>query len=289
MGIFKGISSIVLSFLMAAGLWTPSSLEIRNVPAKNEGEIRIISFNVRCKDDLHGSVKTRSQLIVSALSQYAPDSFGVQEATEEWMKILRENLGDRYSYVGIPRDDSEDTEYSAVFYLREKYTLLDSGTMWLSETPDIPGSKVESSSLPRIATWAVLKSTETGKIYTHINTHLDHILEGARASQAAILTKKIIDLKKLGAVVCTGDFNTKEGNNAYNKMVQSLSDAKYLAKESDKGQTFHNYGRNIFDRKPIDFIFVSNDIKVSRYKIIDEQIEGMYLSDHSGLCVDITI
>lgn len=289
MGLIKGISSIVLSFLMAAGLWTPASLEIKNVPTKNEGEIRIISFNVRCKDDLYGSVKTRSQLIVSTLGQYAPDSFGVQEATEEWMNILSENLGDRYAYVGVPRDDSKSTEYSAVFYFKDKYNLLDSGTMWLSDTPDVPGSKVQSSSFPRIATWVVLQSKETGEVYSHINTHLDHILEGARAEQATILTEKIIDLKKLGSVVCTGDFNTKEGNNAYNKMVQSLSDSKYLAKESDSGLTFHNYGRNIFDKKPIDFIFVSKGTEVSRYKIIDEQIAGMYLSDHSGLCADIII
>ena len=88
MDIIKGISSIVFSFLMLLGLWAPESLEIGNVPTKNEGEVRVISFNVRCKDDLYGSVKTRSELIASALKQYAPDSFGVQEATEEWMNIL---------------------------------------------------------------------------------------------------------------------------------------------------------------------------------------------------------
>ena len=289
MGFIKGISSIILSFLMMLGLWSPESLEIENVPIKNEGEVRVISFNVRCKDDLYGSVKTRSELIVSALTQYAPDSFGVQEATEEWMNILSEKLGDRYSFVGVPRDNGKNSEYSAVFYLKDKYELSDSGTMWLSETPDVKGSKVKESSYPRIATWTVLKNKENGKVYTHINTHLDHILESARVKQAEILTEKIIELKKLGTVVCTGDFNTKEGNNAYKKMTQTLSDSKYLAKESDNGLTFGNYGTNIFETKPIDFIFVSKGTEVSRYKIIDEQIAGMYLSDHSGVCSDIKI
>ena len=289
MGLLKCVSSIVLSFFMALGWWTPSSLEIKNVPEKAEGETRVISFNVRCKDDTAGSVKTRSQLIVSALGQYAPDSFGVQEATEEWMTILSENLGDRYAYVGVSRDDSWDTEYSAVFYLKDKYTLLDSGTMWLSETPDVPGSKFELSSLPRIATWAVLKNKENGKVYTHLNTHLDHILESARVQQATVLTEKIAELKAFGKVICTGDFNSDEGADAYKKMIEVISDSKYVAEESDKGATFHNYGRNLFGRKPIDFIFVTEDVKVSRYKIIDEQIAGMFLSDHYGLCADITI
>lgn len=289
MGIAKRISSIVLSMLMALGWWTPNSLEIKNVPEKNDGETRVISFNVRCKDDTPGPVKTRSQLIVSALTQYAPDSFGVQEATEEWMKILSENLGDRYEFVGKARDDSKNTEYSAVFYLKEKYELLDSGTFWLSETPEEFGSKFGSSSLPRIATWATLKNKENGKIYTHINTHLDHILEIARVQQVEVLAEKVEELKKVGTVVCTGDFNSKEGADAYDKMTETLFDTKYLAKESDSGQTFHNYGTNIFDRKPIDFIFVSEGVEVSRYKIIGEQIEGMYLSDHYGICSDIKI
>ncbi len=287
MGIAKCISSIVLSFFMALGWWTPASLEIKNVPEKNENETRVVSFNVRCKDDLPGSVKTRSQLIVSALRQYVPDSFGVQEATEEWMSILRENLGDSYNCVGVARDDSKNTEYSAVFYLKDKYDLLDSGTFWLSDTPEVFGSKFKSSSLPRIATWAVLKNKENGKVYTHINTHLDHILETARVQQVEVLSEKIAELKKLGAVVCTGDFNSKEGADAYDKMTETLFDSKYLAKESDSGLTFSNYGTNIFDRKPIDFIFVSEGREVSRYKIIDEQIAGMYLSDHYGICSDI--
>lgn len=289
MGLAKCISSIVLSFFMALGWWTPASLEIKNVPEKSEGETRVISFNVRCKDDTAGSVKTRSQLIVSALKQYAPDSFGVQEATEEWMKILSENLGDKYAYIGEARDDSSDTEYSAVFYLKDKFELLDGGTFWLSDTPEEFGSKFNSSSLPRIATWAVLKNKENGKVYTHVNTHLDHILETARVQQVEVLSEKIKELKKVSTVVCTGDFNSKEGADAYNKMTETLSDSKYLAKNSDSGKTYHNYGKNLFTFKPIDFIFASEGTEVVRYKIIDEQIAGMFLSDHYGLCADIII
>ena len=289
MGLAKCISSIVLSFFMALGWWTPASLEIKNVPEKSEGETRVISFNVRCKDDTAGSVKTRSQLIVSALRQYAPDSFGVQEATEEWMKILSENLGDKYAYIGEARDDSSDTEYSAVFYLKDKFELLDGGTFWLSDTPEEFGSKFKSSSLPRIATWAVLKNKGNGKVYTHLNTHLDHILETARVQQVEVLSEKIAELKKVSTVICTGDFNSNEGADAYNKMTEVLSDSKYLAKKSDKGKTFHNYGKSLFSFKPIDFIFVSEGTEVVRYKIIDEQIAGMFLSDHYGLCADIII
>ena len=59
---------------------------------------------------------------------------------------------------------------------------------------------------------------------------------------------------------------------------------------SDSGPTFHDYGRLLFGKeKPIDFIFVSRGVKVQRYKIIDNKIDGMYLSDHYGLCSDLSL
>lgn len=278
-----------LSFFMTLGLYTPASMEIANVPEKDENSIRVISFNVRFKSDLYGSVKGRSQLIVSALRQYKPDSFGVQEATPKWIKILEDGLDGEYGCVVRGRDNKRNSETSAVFYLKEKYELLDSGTIWLSDTPDVVGSKLEDSAFPRIATWATLKDKASGKSYTHINTHLDHILEDVRVEQVKRLKVKIEQFKAQGyTVICTGDFNTFEGDEAYSEMITCLNDSKYLAAQSDEGITFHDYGRRKDDTLPIDFAFVSDDVTVHRYKIIDEKIDRMYLSDHNGICVDVS-
>ncbi|MEE1320591.1 MAG: endonuclease/exonuclease/phosphatase family protein [Acutalibacteraceae bacterium] len=288
MFIVKQLIAIAISVLFALGITVPESLNIENVPKKNEDSVRIISFNVRCADDPYGSVENRSKLIVSALKQYQPDSFGVQEATEKWLRILSEELSDEYDLVTQFRDGKKNSEASAVFYLKDKYTLKDSGTIWLSDTPDEFASKYSLSFCPRIATWAVLENKETGEAYTHINTHLDHVLESVRVQQVKVLEAKINELKALGyPLVCTGDFNTKEGADAYTEMSTCLKDTKYLAKESDDGATYINYGLNPFEKKPIDFIFVSDGIEVDRYKIIDEKIADMYLSDHAGLCADI--
>ncbi len=288
--LIKQLIALFLSLFMTLGIYTPENMEIESVPEKAEGAVRIVTFNVRCRDDLYGSVKGRSQLICSALKQYHPDSFGVQEATQQWIDILDENMGDEYAYVSQMRDDEPDTEASAVFYLKDKYELLDSGTMWLSETPDVFASKLELSGCTRVATWATLKNKESGKVYTHINTHLDHILEEVRVEQVKILKTKLEELKAQGyPLICTGDFNTYEGDEAYNEMITCLKDSKFLADESDEGKTFHNYGKQFFRLKPIDFVFVSDGVKVNRYKIIDEKISGMYLSDHYGVCVDAVL
>ena len=287
MYIIRQLTALILSIMFTLGSYVPESLTIENVPEKPEDSIRIVSFNVRCKDDTFGSVEGRSQLICAALEQYAPDSFGVQEATAEWIEILGENLTD-YDCVSQMRDGKESSEASAVFYLKDKYELVDSGTIWLSDTPDEFASKFTLSFCPRIATWATLKNKATGEIYTHVNTHLDHVLESVRVKQINVLKVKIEELKAEGyPVVCTGDFNTKEGADAYNEMKPCLNDSKYLAKNSDDGATFINYGKNVFAKKPIDFVFVSDGVKVENYKIIDEQIGDMYLSDHAAICADV--
>ena len=114
------------------------------------------------------------------------------------------------------------------------------------------------------------------------------MLESVRVDQINVLKVKIEELKAKGyPVVCTGDFNTKEGADAYNEMKPCLNDTKYLATNSDDGATYINYGRNRLEKKPIDFIFVSDGVKVENYKIIDEKIGDMYLSDHAGLCADV--
>ncbi len=287
MYIINQLTALILSIMFTLGSYMPESLAIDNVPLKSADTLRIVSFNVRCKDDTFGSVKGRSQLICSALTQYAPDSFGVQEATQEWLDILGENLTD-YACVSQMRDGKKSSEASAVFYLKDKYNLLDSGTIWLSDTPDEFASKFTLSFCPRIATWVILQNKVTGETYTHINTHLDHVLESVRVQQINVLKCKIEELKAKGyPIVCTGDFNTKEGADAYNEMKNCLYDSKYLAKNSDDGATFINYGKNIFESRPIDFIFVSQGTEVETYKIIDEKIGDMYLSDHAALCADV--
>ena len=125
-----------------------------------------MSFNVRCADDWEGSVKNRSKIVTAIIDQYSPDSFGVQEATGRWMDILNEALGEKYACVGEARDTAGyDSELSAVFYLKDKYKLVDEGTIWLSETPDVKYTKSFDSACHRVATWAVLENKENyGKI-----------------------------------------------------------------------------------------------------------------------------
>lgn len=264
---------------------------IDGIPEKSDDAKRIMSFNVRCCDDEAGSVKNRSKIVCAIIEQYAPDSFGVQEATGQWMKILKKALAEKYVYVGEHREENPDSEYSAVFYLKDKFNLLGSGTIWLSDTPEVKYTKYEESACIRIATWATLENKESGEIYTHINTHLDHISGTARNMQTDVLKAKIADLEaKSSFVVCTGDFNAEPTEEVYTKMLENMNDAKTIAANSDDGITFHNYGKVAEgENGPIDYIFTTGNLKVKNYKIICNTAKDMYPSDHYPIVADIVM
>lgn len=264
---------------------------IDGIPEKSAEATRVMSFNVRCADDPEGSINNRSQLVTAVIEQYAPDSFGVQEATGKWMRILKRKLGDKYAFVGEPRDNyGPFSEYSAVFYLKDKYNLLDEGTIWLSETPEVKCTKSFDSACYRIATWAVLEDKETGIRYTHMNTHLDHVLESTRDGQAGVLLNKLEELQAECNVIVTGDFNAYPDEDVYKRMIAVTDDVASTARNTDSGITFHNYGKKEDKGQgAIDFIFTSKGVKAETYKVIRNTVKDMYPSDHYPIVADVIV
>ncbi len=296
------IFSLILSVAIVVGIGTImknksteidfGEITVDNIPAKLNGTTRVMSFNVRCVSDEEGhSIHNRSQLVTAILDQYNPDTFGVQEATPKWLKIIDRELGDKYARVGEGRSPIElFTEYSCVYYLKDKYNLIDSGTIWLSKTPEKKYTKDFDSKHNRIASWAVLEDKETGVKFTHINTHLDHVLESTRVEQVKVLREKIAELEKQTTVICTGDFNTHETGEAYAEMCKTMDDSKLTAITSDTGITFHKYGTiEEHDDGAIDFVFTSKGTKAAMYKIIRDSFENIYPSDHYPVVADVII
>ena len=249
------------------------------------GYTRIMSFNVRC-----GEFEPRQRLVPQIISEYLPDTVGVQECTYEWYQTLCAALTE-YEFVGVGRDsggtDPDCGEISGVLFLKEKYSLLDSGTFWLSETPD----KVSfgwDASCRRVCTWAVLEEKATGKKFVHVNTHLDHISEPARKYGIELVREKALSFDV--PTVVTGDFNLFKGCDLYyNLVAEGLADTQDTAKQTMHGKTYHGYEGGI-DGEPIDYILTNNKInEVSRYVIVRDMLDGQYTSDHYPIYADMII
>ncbi len=298
--VFGIILCIALAGCAAYGIYTQigaikfDEIVMENVPEKSDEATRVMSFNVRCANDGEQSITNRSKVAVEVIKQYAPDSFGVQECTPRWKRIFAFNLDGKYACVGAARDYyGPFTEYSSIYYLKDKYNLIDSGTFWLSETPEKRWTKSFDSACYRIASWALLENKETGERYTHINTHLDHVLETTRESQMKVLIEYVNKVSNGSPIIMTGDFNAYEDSLVYAVACESFNDTKKVAQTSDEGRTFTSYGNKAEESHKgpgaIDFIFASKELKVDTYKIIRDTVQGIYPSDHYPIVADIRL
>ena len=288
---------IILAGCAAYGIYTQigavkfDEIIIDGIPEKSDEATRVMSFNVRCKNDGEQTITNRSKVAVEVIKQYAPDSFGVQECTPRWKRILAYNLDGKYACVGAARDFyGPFTEYSSIYYLKDKYNLIDSGTFWLSETPEKRWTKSFDSACYRVASWALLEDKETGIRYTHINTHLDHVLDSTREAQMTVLIDCVKKVANGSPIVMTGDFNAYEDELVYTVARESFNDSKLVAKNSDDGRTFTSYGTKEEDGTgAIDYIFTSPEVEVDTYKIIRNTVQGIYPSDHYPIVADIVL
>ena len=165
---------------------------------------------------------------------------------------------------------------------------MDSGTFWLSETPDNPGSKSWDSSLPRIATWVKLRDRNSGnREICFLNTHWDHRGNQARIESAKLIRKWIAEHAADIPTIVTGDLNVNEDHPGYRTLVTiegagpHLRDAFRLLHpqpEPDEA-TFHNF-QGTRRGKRIDFILCSGEWVPREAAINYANKDGRYPSDH---------
>jgi len=242
-----------------------------------------MSFNVW----VSGKSVERNERVLTMVRNYSPDTVGFQEVDPVWLATLREGLKDQYAYVGEGRNGGNSGEYNPIFYKKDIFNLIDSGTKWLSDTPDTV-SKYEESSLPRIYTYALLERKSDGERIMVVNTHFDHTSATAREKQAKVLVnylKTITDYP----IVLTGDFNCDSNSSAYSAILKGgVSNSNDIAdKRENNTATFTNFGSS---NKIIDFVFVSpRNVAVTYYKVCNEEINGDFPSDHHPVLIKYAI
>lgn len=258
--------------------------------AETTQDVKIMSFNLKINGSGYQSRENRLPKAVEIIEKHSADSFGVQEADKWWTDGLEEALP-QYARVGTYRDDGiSEGESCSIFYLKDKFELVDSGNFWLSETPDAV-SKGWDGGCYRIATWAILKNKTTGFVYAHFNTHLDNVGAKAKAESVPLIAERIAQIAPDIPVVLTGDFNmTKDSGNYVNLIACDLRDTKYLAENYDDCATYHDYNPLVLNTKPIDFIFVNGYCTSVKSSIVDSSMVGLvYPSDHFPVIVEMTL
>lgn len=257
---------------------------------KQEETINLATLNVRYDNpaDSLNNWQYRKDSIACFIKKNEIDVIGMQEVLDNQLKDLEERLP-KYKHIGVGREDGKTQgEYSPIFYNKEKFTLIDCNTFWLSQYPDSIGFIGWDGACTRIATWAKLKEKQTGKTLFVINTHFDHVGSTARKNSALLIIEKIKELSDNAPAIITGDFNVPEDSEAYKTLTQSdfkLFDSyKTAEKKTGVQYTFHDFGRiqPIDNREKIDYIFVTPQIKVINSHIPQEgTVNNFCMSDHN--------
>lgn len=261
-------------------------------------ELNVMSYNIRYDnpEDSLNNWQYRKDVAAKIIKTKDIDIVGTQEVLHNQLVDLQERLPE-YTSIGVGRQDGiEKGEYSALFYKKDRFTEVSSGYFWLSETPEVAGSKGWDGACERIATWAILKDKQTGKEVFAINTHLDHVGKIARQEGVTLLLTKAAELSKGLPIIMTGDFNATPDSEVIKHVTditlkEHLTNAKTIAKEFLGTEwTFHDFGKiPVENRDYIDYIFVSSNIETDKFEVLPEKLDEVFLSDHVPVVAKIKI
>ena len=278
----------LLSVVYVPSNVTPLTREPAGTPGVQQ-EVTVMSYNLRCTGSDEQAPAARAPLVAQDIARYAPDSFGAQECTAEWFDLL-EDAAPAYAHVGAPRYLFFG-EASPVYYLKDKFDLVDSGTFWLTLTPSIP-SRFPDAQFNRVCTYAVLRDKATGFTYAHFNTHLDHRGYYARMEAAAVISEKIAAVCPDLPVILTGDLNLREGTEEAARFLSiGFENVRVTAAERENADayTYHNYGS--VENEIIDFIFTNPAflVEAERYVTDLSCYDGIYPSDHHPIAATMIL
>jgi len=258
--------------------------------------VRWCTYNIRCMASVDTKMgvgwESRKDRACQWVLDQGIDVVGMQEVTHTQLLDIQERMPE-YDYVGVGRTDGKEKgEYTPIFFRKDRFKALDKGNFWLSETPDVAGSKGWDAALERVASWVKLKDKKTGKVFMAVNTHFDHVGQTARKESAKLIMRKIQEIVGDSPAVVTGDFNITDKNEAYKTMVTNDFVMKDAYKESPVrcgvNYTYHNYSNIPADKaSKIDFIFITPQIEVHR-TLIPQNSPSYPLSDHNPHWADLS-
>ena len=177
-----------------------------------------------------------------------------------------------YDYIGVGRNDGKTGgEYAAIFYKSDRIKCLSSGNFWLSETPEVIGSKGWDAKYPRICTWGQFKDLKSGKKFWMFNLHMDHRGVEARKQSALLVMERIKMMCGKQPYILLGDFNVDQFNPIYPLMMESgmFVDCHDAAVVRFAPTGSMNYFKPDFKTDSrIDHVLVSDDFDVLDYTVL---------------------
>ena len=266
--------------------------------------LRVMTFNVLCSfcgSEGYDPWSQRLEYFEDLFSRHDPDLIGLQElfTPDEVQAIIAGTPGyEAIFFEGVMGPLMLDFyPDAAILYRKDRFSVVESGFYWLSETPDEAWSAGwAETNLPRLVAWAHLRQSEVGRDLYFATTHFDNNPPNQDMSAPLFVERSRSWAEKM-PVILTGDFNSQPTDLAYATLVGDAGDLTLLNAFdlAEQWSVDHNQ-----DQEPewdpihrIDHIFVAGDHPWTvPWWVVDLYIygsDGLYPSDHFAMVTEIVL
>jgi endonuclease/exonuclease/phosphatase family metal-dependent hydrolase len=268
-------------------------------------ELRIFSYNILGGDGTGGTAggragtgnnawSARRDLVATLLRDQKPDVIGLQKAGRVSLDDLRKALPG-LGEVGVGRDDGKVAgEYAAILYRTDRFDLSESGTFWLSETPETAGTAGWGMRQARVCTWARFIEKNSGSAFYYFNTHLDPGAATARDNSATLILARIAARAHRDPFILGGDMNSGEASSTirlYKAAAPSaalLDTFRVLHPDETGVGTRHQFTGQSQGEK-VDYILVPAAVAVLESAILRDKINDRFPSDHFPVAATVRL
>ena len=290
----------------------------------NDLEIRLLTQNIRFDNKFPGHGEqpwvVRKKRLINSLDFNTNSKNSIiclQEALHHQIIDVLAGLNnnnpvdEEWTYYGVGRTDGKlEGEFAPILYKASAWTVVESSTFWLSETPFVPSVGWDAV-LPRIVTKLVLKSKENPMVeISFFNTHFDHVGKVARRHSAQFIAEMMKAESKSRPSFLCGDLNTEPTEEPYQILTESgFKDSRILVnKDFSYGfeSTFTGFDRQNEESRIIDYIWASANAKkyykgkskslsqlyhvaIRQFGILANYYKGFHFSDHRPVVANYRI
>ncbi len=247
--------------------------------------LHVMSFNLKfASEQAPHSWPQRRPVLAGLLREEQPTVLGTQEGLHDQLRDIEHDLPGHYDWIGEGRAGGDQDEYVAVFFDTRRLEPLAHRHFWLSDTPEVAGSRSWGNETVRMVTWVRFRDRRTGGELVVLNTHFDHLSEKARVRSAELVRDTVAAFPPGLPVIVTGDFNAPaEHAAAYSVLTgdAGLTDTWVAAPERGPlYATWHGYYPVIPDGPRIDWILTRGPVSVRAVGINTYSRDGQFPSDH---------
>jgi endonuclease/exonuclease/phosphatase family metal-dependent hydrolase len=253
--------------------------------------MRVATFNIRSGLAWDGwdSWPFRRRGTVTAIARLDADVVGLQEARAFQLRWLLARLP-AFAAIGAGRDDGRSRgEHCAILYRTDRLALIEQRTRWLSETPEVPGSRSWGAHLPRIVTRGVFETVGVAETvrFGVANTHWEGDSAAIRERSARLLLSWL----EAGVPwIVLGDLNATPAERSVRMLLDAgLSDTLDSLPANGPGAATHHRFDGATDGTRIDHILVSREWEVGGATVVQERIDGRLPSDHWPVVASVAI